>query len=412
MIVSIVFPACAGRGYCTYHCASLLEEERKGDAENSGPSEAGSDGEAHTRLSVGQRVDLGGVGERNGTFTGRVEGGEHEDEQADEASSDGAHALVHERAETSGQQSPEHLGECEEEQAAATEGVDGPEGGEAEEPVDETESERADHGNLLGEAGVDENGGGVEGDDVDTAELLGQHDSEGSQVGAADTGDGEELGEAGEVVGLAHKLVLDLELSADVVHITGDLEVVVAKQAHGLPGVGVAVLLHVPTRRLGAQVDEADQGHGGQERSSEHEAPVGRLRDVVHGEVDGGSQHDTEGGPELPRHDEGTSDGSGSVLSGVDGDGGGLETHADAHEQTAGELLGPGVAERRADDGPETEVTGDESGAAATEPVVDGVRDPAADDTVARRVSNEFVAPPSPRRGGGDEWGKTYAQPI
>ncbi len=42
--------------------------------------------------------------------------------------------------------------------------------------------------------------------------------------------------------------------------------------------------------------------------------------------------------PKLPEHDEGTSNSGGGVLSGVDGDCGGFDTHTDTHEQTAGEL--------------------------------------------------------------------------
>ena len=174
--------------------------------------------------------------------------------------------------------------------------VDGPESGEGKEPVDEAETERADQGSELGETSVDEDGGGVEGDDVDTAHLLGNHDGESSQVGTADSGDGEELSEAGDVVGLANELLLNLELSGDVVDVAGDLDGVVAENGQRLPGIGVAALLHVPTRRLGAEVDEAQKGDGRDEGSAEHQTPVDIL-DVVDSQVESASQEDTKGRP-------------------------------------------------------------------------------------------------------------------
>lgn len=46
-----------------------------------------------------------------------------------------------ERAETRGEQRPRHLGEGEEQEGAASKGVDGPDGGPGEDEVDHAEAE-------------------------------------------------------------------------------------------------------------------------------------------------------------------------------------------------------------------------------------------------------------------------------
>lgn len=244
-----------------------VEEEGESNRQNGGPEQTGSDGKRHADLTVRQREHLSGVCERNRTFTGGVEGAEEVHEQADETDS---HVLVglgvgDQSAQTSSKQGPEHLGECEEKETSAAKGVDSPEGGEAEEPVDHTETEGSDRGNEGGHARLTENGSGIEGDDVDSAHLLGKHDGEGGEGGAADTGDGEQLAEALSVVGLPNDVVLDLELGADVVNVTSDLDLVESELAHGFPGILVAALLHVPTRGLRAEVDEDEKRNCGKE---------------------------------------------------------------------------------------------------------------------------------------------------
>ena len=58
-----------------------VDQEREGDTEESGKTQASSDGETHTKLTVRQREDLGRVGKRNRTLTGRVESGEQVNEE-------------------------------------------------------------------------------------------------------------------------------------------------------------------------------------------------------------------------------------------------------------------------------------------------------------------------------------------
>lgn len=126
--------------------------------------------------------------------------------------------------------------------------------------------------------------------------MLSNHDSESSQVGTANSGDGEELSESSDVVGLANELVLNVQLGRDVVDVSGDLDGVVAENDKGLPGLSVTTLLHVPSGRFGAQVDEAEKRDSGKERRAKHQTPVDILY-VVDGQVKGTSEQNTKGSP-------------------------------------------------------------------------------------------------------------------
>lgn len=333
--------------------AGLGQQEWEADTQDGSPEQAGRDSETHADLTMRQREDLGRVSEGHGTLTGRVEGGEEIDEQGDQAGTS-AVLLVDEGAETGGQQGPGHLGEGEEEEGAAAEGVDGLEGGEGEQEVDSTEDEREGQGLVLGCAGVLKHGGGVECNDVDTAHLLGDHDGEGGEGRTPHTGDGEQLEEADDICGLGDDVSLKLESGVDVVQVAGNLNFVVSQPDQRLPCVDVAALLDEPTGRLRAQVDQAQQWHSRDERSSKHVAPL--VPHVVDGQVDDGSEENAKGRPQLPGHDQRTTDGSRRVLGGVHRNRRCLDSHADTHQQTASQLLGPLVAEGRSNDGPQTEV--------------------------------------------------------
>jgi hypothetical protein len=73
--------------------------------------------------------------------------------------------------------------------------------------------------------------------------LLSNHDCEGGEGCSSDTGNGEELDEAGDVVALANDLLLDFKLAVDVVQVAGGLEWAVAEPQQGLVRLGVSVLL-------------------------------------------------------------------------------------------------------------------------------------------------------------------------
>ena len=67
--------------------------------------------------------DLGGVSERNGSFTWRVEGSKQEDEEGDETNVSGAR-LRDVEAESGSQEGPGHLGESEQEKGPSSIGID------------------------------------------------------------------------------------------------------------------------------------------------------------------------------------------------------------------------------------------------------------------------------------------------
>ena len=66
--------------------------------------------------------------------------------------------------------------ECSEKQSPTPKGVDGIEGRESKQPVDDAKTERSSQGRGLGEVGLDEDLGAVVCDGVDAAELLHEHD--------------------------------------------------------------------------------------------------------------------------------------------------------------------------------------------------------------------------------------------
>jgi hypothetical protein len=175
----------------------------------------------------------------------------------------------------------------------------------------------------------------------------------------------------------------------DIVDVAGCLKRVVAQTEKRAHGILVPVLLDVPARRLGAEVDEDHQGHGGNEGAAELVAPGIAAGNAKQDEVCAGAEEDAESDVHLPGHDKRTANGSGRVFGGKNRDGGGLGTHTKTEKQTANKQLGPGPAESGGEDGPETEVGREEDGAATAEPVVEGVREPASDEgrgEVWRRV--------------------------
>jgi len=98
-----------------------------------------------------------------------------------------------------------------------------------------------------------------------TTHLLRQHHSKGGKGSSSNTGNGEKLNEALGVVGLLQDLVLNLQLRMNVENVSGHLKITVSKAPHRLPCFWVTVFLHVPTRRLGAKVDEQQQRNGREE---------------------------------------------------------------------------------------------------------------------------------------------------
>ena len=92
--------------------------------------------------------------------------------------------------------------------------------------------------------------------------MLREHDGEGGESGAADTRYGEELDEAGYVVGFTDDIRFLLDLREDVVEVAGGLERRVPETAEGFESVPIASFFDVPARGFGAEVDAYDKGNG------------------------------------------------------------------------------------------------------------------------------------------------------
>lgn len=187
--------------------------------------------------------------------------------------------------------------------------------------------------------------------------------------------------------------------------VSSGLELSESESDQGLPRLRVAVLLHQPSRRLRAEVDSDRERQGGDERRSELKSPRDRLEKgrweiqvsststdaidrngictdsgVLHDDVCGESEEDSERGPELPSHDERSSDGGGRELSGEDGHGRSLGSHSDTEQQSDDEQLLPGLSEPGADRCDDEDERGQENDSSSTEDVVERVREPASDE--------------------------------
>jgi len=178
-------------------------------------------------------------------------------------------------------------------QRASTKGIDGPDGGPGKGKVDEAKAKRCQQGVEVVCACVFEDGARVKGDNVDAAHLLGDHHDKDSARGATDARDAKQVDEAGDVVGLADDGRFDGELGVDVVDVAGGLDRVVAQAQQRAHRVAVPVLLDVPARRLWAEVDKQQQGHGGDEGTGELVAPRGHG-DAEQHEVGAGAEQDAE----------------------------------------------------------------------------------------------------------------------
>ena len=196
---------------------------------------------------MGEWEDLGGIGEGDRAFAGGVEGSEEEDEEGDHADV-GFSSLGDEEAEAGSQQGPSHLREGEKQQRTASPGINGPDRGPSEHEIDSTKAPGSEKGFEVACAGLDEDGGGVEGYDIDATHLLSNHDSPRGEGSAPHSGDGEELDESTEVGAVTDDFGFFEDLRVDVVEIAGSLEAGIAETAEGLECFSVAVFLREDIR--------------------------------------------------------------------------------------------------------------------------------------------------------------------
>jgi len=264
------------------------------------------------------------------------------------------------------------LGEGEEEEGTTSKGIDRPDGGPSKYEVHETESERGDQRRSRGCASFDEDGGGIESNNINAAHLLSNHDHERSKGSSSDAGDSEELEEARNVGALTNNSRLLLQEGMDVIEIASCLQLVGSQPKKRFVSICVTALLHIPSRRLGTEENSNHERNGGDESTPKLQSPCNLAR-VHDSEISNETQEDTERGPQLPGHHERSPDGRGSVLSSVNGYRRPLATHSEPEKDTADKELGPRLGEGGTDDGKETENGGGEDRSATADVVVNRV---------------------------------------
>lgn len=195
---------------------TLQRRPSEGEDEVEAPRRRG--GEAHADLADVQRERLGAVGEGDGAHAGGVE-------DFEEVHPRGHHGDFLNVGEPEGEADPEQEDaeqrERDEEEIAAAEGVDGEEGGEGKDPVQDACAHGREEGGGLGVLCFQEDGGGVVGDDVDAAELLHEHQDPGGPRRAAVSRHREEFPDH---VAAGGGLALDLDVDVAVVEVAGSLD--------------------------------------------------------------------------------------------------------------------------------------------------------------------------------------------
>lgn len=284
------------------------------------------------------------------------------------------------KGKTTSQQEDTHEREGDQTESAATNRIDQEQRRDGEDHLNGTISERGVESLVVGVTGIPEDRGGVEGDDVDTAHLLGKHSSGGGVVGTPDTGNREAVPKTAEVSSTTGGDKLLLVDDIGVVVVTGRDNGVSAKTVHGAETLGNLSVLHQPTRRLGAEEDADGEEQGGDEGRAELKTPSD-LGNVLDDNVGAEAQEDTGDDPELPEHDKGTTDTGGSHLGGEDGDSSVLGTDTDTHDKTSGEELLPGPGETGTNGGGSQAKTSDEDLTTTTEVVVEGIDDEGTNET-------------------------------
>ena len=130
--------------------------------------------------------------------------------------------------------------------SSATLGIDEEERRDGENHLNGTVTQRCVQSLGRTVANVLENGGAVEGDNVDTAHLLGNHDGRGTIVGTPDTGNPEAVPKTGEVTSATGHLELLLVDDVRVVVVSSSDNRVGAQPVHGPESLRNVAVLHEP----------------------------------------------------------------------------------------------------------------------------------------------------------------------
>lgn len=106
------------------------------------------------------------------------------------------------------------------------------------------------------------------------------------------------------------------------IQITSSLEVLPSQHSHRLESAHIVLLIQIVARTLRKRIHEDADQQGWQRRDTHHPSPLGigaKNIQVLAGERDNVAQHDAKSSKGLPKHREGTTDGSRGTFSRVDG---------------------------------------------------------------------------------------------
>ena len=295
-----------------------------------------------------QREGLGGVGERHWAFTGGVEAFEQVHASGDHANTSRAagHGFalcrwVDEERHSGPEEEDAEEREREQKQIPSSPGVNGEKGRESKDPIQNPSAHGGKQGRALTVATVDEDGGRVVGNDVDTAKLLHEHDNPSGKRGPAVTWDAEELPEHGEEVLAAVDTLLDFDTDVAVVEIAGGLDVRGAESLEGAESLCHLAVLDEPSGRFRAEVDLTHDDQGEHDGRTKHETPGQIGLEAAKCDTDDVAQHDTECSPHLPLHDQGAANGSWRAFGRVHRNSGRLGANTKTEDESSNEEVDP-----------------------------------------------------------------------
>lgn len=328
------------------------------DGDDGVPEPVRGGGQTDTTRSDGEREDLAD----DDPGTRAPGGGEPEDEDGDEGDLgvDGADVVgddavrvasggrgvgvVEADSDTNDgddELADKHTESTDEEDASATESLNGPEGQGSRADVDEGEDERHEEDVADSTGGLEEGRRVVE-DEVDTGPLL-HHLHRSTEDGSAKVRLAipeaalEAVGPAAEPSSIGDDLALVLLVGDDL----GDLRLDVlgvlrlaTDSGEGFDGVLDAATLDEVSRRVGEEEETTAEDDGPGELETDGDLVGLHAVEVLGSVDDAGSEEETDGDAELVTGDEGTADLLGANLRHVQDDNGRLETDTDTGNET------------------------------------------------------------------------------
>jgi hypothetical protein len=211
---------------------------------------------------------------------------------------------------------------------------------------------------------------------------LTDHDDTGCLYGTTQAGNGEQFDEASEETCVGRKTRLLNEhdflfhLRVDVDQLSCSKDGLATETEKRLVSLTILLLGHEPSGRFRAEPDTENKRNSRDECRSELQTPRD-ITDVLDSKVGRRTEKDTESSPDLPRHYQTTSDLGRCDLSREDRDSNFFQTHADAKKNTAHDELLPVLCDCHTDWREKREDSSNKDDTAATEPVIERVRDPA-----------------------------------